>query len=262
MLTYDPNKDAYAILGVDYEASPAEINAAYRRAALTWHPDKSPVPDAAERFHEIKQAARILRDTGRRREYDLLRRRHLGPRAQRRQRRRKAPEPYVPMTPPPGWLAEKVRIHFDAVLINLETPQVARRTVTTANALAFMALGASVTTGDFILFALALVFWGIGRVLQTPPHKGLLSWAKIIPGRRVAEYHVLDQRANRYDRFDVPFGALSISIVRSGSRHRIEIRGFPHKAVPVLHRTRDPDEAQRCAREAGRWLQLPLRKAA
>lgn len=262
-MRYDPNQDAYAILGVDPAAPQEKVEAAYRRAALTWHPDKSPAPDAAERFQQVIKAARVLRDPRLRREYDFVRRQALGRRARPRpQARRRPPKAYVPMRPPPGWLASRVRIHFDAVLLNVQLPPPAAAGIQLTQALAFIALGMALVTGQIMLGALAIVMWGIGRVARVPPHQGVIAWAKIVPGRKLAEYHSLNQRIARYESIEVPFDRLFVSVVGAGHAYRIQIEGFPHSAVPVLHETRDYGEARRCAREAGRWLELPLERAA
>lgn len=262
MLRYDPNQDAYAILGVDPAASRTEIEAAYRKAALTWHPDKSPAPDAAERFQQVIKAARILRDPVQRRDYDHLRRMRLGRRAQPRRKQHTPPQPFVPMRPPPDWLADRVRVHFDAVLLNVQLPRPTSSGAQLAQALALVALGMAIVTGQIMLGALAMVMWGIGRVARVPPHHGIIAWAKIVPGRKLAEYHSLNQRIARYEAVEVPFNRLFIAVVGDGTTFRIQIEGFPQAAIPVLHVTRDFGEAKRCAREAGRWLELPLERAA
>lgn len=65
------DKDYYAILGVSREATEEEIRSAYRRQALTWHPDRRPGDSrAAERFREISEAYAVLINPARRREYD------------------------------------------------------------------------------------------------------------------------------------------------------------------------------------------------
>lgn len=51
----------YEVLGVDRQATREEITAAYRRAAMRWHPDRNMSnPEATEKFQEIEQAYRFL----------------------------------------------------------------------------------------------------------------------------------------------------------------------------------------------------------
>src|SRR5690625_1367636 len=67
-------KDFYAILGVDKNASDAEIKKAYRKLARKYHPDANPNDAAAEqRFKEITEAHTVLSDPKQRQEYDQLR---------------------------------------------------------------------------------------------------------------------------------------------------------------------------------------------
>ena len=66
--------DYYARLGVRPSASAEEIRAAYRERAQETHPDHNPDdPEAAERFQEVKEAYRVLRDPERREKYDASR---------------------------------------------------------------------------------------------------------------------------------------------------------------------------------------------
>ena len=262
MLNYDPNQDAYTILGVEPEASPAKIEAAYRKAARIWHPDKSPAPDAADRFHELRQAADILRDKHRRAQYDRLRRLSLGNRPPPRPKRPKEPAPHASMAPPPAWLAERVRIHFDAVIFNLKIPTLPTTQGRWMDILGFSFLVISIAARDIKFAALALVCLFIARVLSTPPHEGVLAWAKVIPGRRVAEYHALDKRADRYETWTIPYSRLGVAIIGDRGRWRIKVIGFPNAEAPELASTRDLSEARRFAREAGNWLRLPLRDVA
>lgn len=72
--------DYYKILGVSPTATPAEIKAAYKKAALRTHPDRVPASDAALRaqrtreFQRVNDAFHYLSDPTRRREYDDARR--------------------------------------------------------------------------------------------------------------------------------------------------------------------------------------------
>lgn len=62
--------DLYEILQVHPSAHPEVIQAAYRRLAQIYHPDRNPSPDAAERMAEINRAWDVLRDPARRAAYD------------------------------------------------------------------------------------------------------------------------------------------------------------------------------------------------
>ena len=64
-------RDYYEVLGVSRDASTEDIRKAYRRMALTLHPDKNPGNhEAEEEFKEATEAYEILRDPGRRAQYD------------------------------------------------------------------------------------------------------------------------------------------------------------------------------------------------
>src|SRR5262245_56886282 len=59
---------AYATLGLDARASPAEIRRAYKALVKRWHPDRfgsdrSGQAEAAVRMREINAAYRVLRET-------------------------------------------------------------------------------------------------------------------------------------------------------------------------------------------------------
>ncbi len=62
--------DYYEALGVQKNASDAELKAAYRKKALEWHPDRNKSPQAAEKFKEINQAYEVLSDLQKRQSYD------------------------------------------------------------------------------------------------------------------------------------------------------------------------------------------------
>jgi len=64
-------EDYYKILGVERNASEAEIKKAYRRLAMKHHPDRNPDDKAAEaRFKNAKEAYEVLSDAQKRAAYD------------------------------------------------------------------------------------------------------------------------------------------------------------------------------------------------
>jgi molecular chaperone DnaJ len=64
------NKDYYAILGVERDATDAQIKKAFHAKARTMHPDVSKEPDAEERFKEVNEAYAVLSDPEKRGFYD------------------------------------------------------------------------------------------------------------------------------------------------------------------------------------------------
>lgn len=82
-------KDYYQILGVAPDAELKDIKVAYRKLARKYHPDLNPDPAAEASFKEVAEAWEVLKDPGRRAEYDELRR-YGGRRDQQ-------------FEPPPGW---------------------------------------------------------------------------------------------------------------------------------------------------------------
>jgi len=61
----------YEILGTDKNASEYEINKAYRKRILTWHPDKKKdIQDADEYAKILNEAKEVLLDKEKRRQYD------------------------------------------------------------------------------------------------------------------------------------------------------------------------------------------------
>ena len=64
-------RDYYEILAVSRDADAAGLKSAYRKLALTYHPDRNPNnPDAAEKFKEASEAYAVLSDPEKRARYD------------------------------------------------------------------------------------------------------------------------------------------------------------------------------------------------
>lgn len=75
--SYNPNEEFgresnyYEVLGVAAHASHVEIQAAYRKLALQYHPDRNPGNAVAEeKFRQATNAYQVLRDEDKRKEYD------------------------------------------------------------------------------------------------------------------------------------------------------------------------------------------------
>jgi curved DNA-binding protein len=64
--------DLYEILGVSREATPDEIQRAYRKLARTYHPDVNKDPGAEERFKEVSGAYDVLSDPTKRERYNAF----------------------------------------------------------------------------------------------------------------------------------------------------------------------------------------------
>ena len=63
-------EDLYEILHLHPSAHPDVIQAAYRRLALLYHPDKNPSPEATEMMAAVNRAYAVLSDPEKRAEYD------------------------------------------------------------------------------------------------------------------------------------------------------------------------------------------------
>lgn len=64
-------KDYYEVLSVTKEATDTEIKKSYKRLALQLHPDKNRAPGAGEAFKTLGNAAGVLTDIEKRKNYDL-----------------------------------------------------------------------------------------------------------------------------------------------------------------------------------------------
>jgi len=70
-LAANTKRDFYEVLGVTRTATDVEIKSAYRKLAMTYHPDRNPNnPDAEDKFKEITEAYAILADSEKRSLYD------------------------------------------------------------------------------------------------------------------------------------------------------------------------------------------------
>lgn len=64
-------RDLYEVLGVERQASSADLKKAYRALAQKYHPDKNPGDnDAEEKFKEVSNAYQVLSDDEQRARYD------------------------------------------------------------------------------------------------------------------------------------------------------------------------------------------------
>ncbi len=64
-------KDFYQVLGISKNSSQDEIKKAYRKLALTYHPDKNKSKEAETKFKGINQAYEVLSDPKKKEAYDL-----------------------------------------------------------------------------------------------------------------------------------------------------------------------------------------------
>lgn len=65
-------KDYYSILGIEKDATPKRIKEAYRKLALTYHPDRNRAPSASAMMKEINEAYAVLSDPQKRSQYDTF----------------------------------------------------------------------------------------------------------------------------------------------------------------------------------------------
>jgi curved DNA-binding protein len=81
-------KDYYAALGLTQSATPEEIKRSYRKLARKFHPDVSKEANAEERFKDVAEAYKALKDPEKRAAYDEVARRYRNGQQ---------------FEPPPGW---------------------------------------------------------------------------------------------------------------------------------------------------------------
>lgn len=64
-------KDYYEMLGISKDATASEVKKSYKKLALQLHPDKNHAPGAVEAFKALGNAAAVLSDVEKRKNYDL-----------------------------------------------------------------------------------------------------------------------------------------------------------------------------------------------
>ena len=75
LLPYSPDRDAYRLLGIPATASTDEINAACRRLARTFHPDRNRSQRATAEMQVVNVVRRVMTDPDERARYDRERHR-------------------------------------------------------------------------------------------------------------------------------------------------------------------------------------------
>lgn len=67
----EPVRTLYQVIQVDPFADPDVIEAAFKRLAMKYHPDRSTAPEAPARMRELLDARDVLTDPVKRRSYDV-----------------------------------------------------------------------------------------------------------------------------------------------------------------------------------------------
>jgi len=98
LFPYSPERDVYRLLQIEPSAAPDEINAAVRRLARTFHPDRNWSPRATQEMQVVNAVRSLLIDPEARATYDRARHRFLAEEAARSARRvtRLVTQPAVP----------------------------------------------------------------------------------------------------------------------------------------------------------------------
>lgn len=63
-------RDYYEVLGIARDADARDVKRAYRKLAMSYHPDRNPGPEAEEKFKEASEAYEVLSDAQKRATYD------------------------------------------------------------------------------------------------------------------------------------------------------------------------------------------------
>ena len=82
--------DFYAVLGVGFDATEAELRSAWRTAVKKWHPDRNRSPEAHSMMAQINEAWEVLGNPERRAEYDAVYFQHRSSMAEEERRRRES----------------------------------------------------------------------------------------------------------------------------------------------------------------------------